>query len=135
LSFGLADLSAELGFNPTWEVLHPYRSLLVASGAQNAVVPIDTPFLDIKDPDGLVSECRQVRAMGYAGKLCIHPSQLEIVNEAFTPTEQEIRQARRIVSSSENQADGAIVIDGRMVDKPVVDKARRTVDMAVRLDL
>ena len=130
LSIGSADLSAELGCKPTWEVLYAYRSSLVAACALNGVVPIDAPFLNIKDPDGLVSECRKARALGYAGKLCIHPTQLETVNSAFTPTQEEIRQARKIVDASEAQGSGAIVVDGRMVDKPVVDMAKRTVAMA-----
>lgn len=130
LSFGFADLSAELRCKPTWEVLSAYRSSLVASCSLARVVPIDAPFLNIKDPDGLAAECQKVRDMGYAGKLCIHPSQLEGVNYAFTPTQEEISEAHKIVSAAENQGTGAIVVDGRMVDKPVVETARRTVAMA-----
>lgn len=135
LSFGFADLSAELGCKPTWEVLSAYRSSLVVSCGLARVVPIDAPFLNLKDPDGLVSECQKVRDMGYAGKLCIHPSQLESINGAFTPTQEEIGQARKIVSAVENQGTGAIVVDGRMVDKPVVETARRTVAMAAHFNL
>ena len=130
LSFGFADLSAELGCKPTWEVLSAYRSSLVASCGPTGVVPVDAPFLNLKDPDGLVSECQKVRDMGYAGKLCIHPSQLESVNGAFRPTQEEISQARKIVSAAEAQGSGVIVVDGRMVDKPVVETAKRTVAMA-----
>jgi citrate lyase beta subunit len=135
LSFGFADLSAELGCKPTWEVLFAYRSSLVASSSLARVVPIDAPFLNLKDPDGLASECQKVRDMGFAGKLCIHPSQLEGVNGAFTPTWEEINEARKIVSAAENQGTGAIVVDGRMVDKPVVETARRTVARAAYFHL
>lgn len=135
LSFGFADLSAELRCKPTWEVLSAYRSSLVASCGLASVVPIDAPFLNLKNPDGLISECQKVRDMGYAGKLCIHPSQLESVNDAFTPTQEEINQAHKIVNAAENQGSGAIVIDGRMIDKPVVEAAKRTVAMAAHFHL
>lgn len=135
LSFGMADLSAELGLKPSWEVLAPYRSSLVMSCGLAGVVPIDTPFLNFKNTDGLISECKKARDMGFAGKLCIHPSQLESVNDAFTPTQEEIVQARKITHAAENQGLGAIAVDGRMVDKPVVEMAKRTVAMAVRYRL
>jgi (S)-citramalyl-CoA lyase len=130
LSFGLADLSAELGCKPTWEVLSSYRSSLVASCGIAGVIPIDTAFLDLNSPDGLALECQKVHDMGYAGKLCIHPSQLDIVNTAFTPTQEEINWAQKIVKGAETKGLGAIVVDGRMIDKPVIESARRIVAMA-----
>lgn len=135
LSFGFADLSAELGCKPTWEVLNSYRSSLVAACGIAGVLPIDAPYLEIKNPEGLSAECRKVRDMGYGGKLCIHPSQLEPVNRAFTPAQEEVLQARKILKEAEIQGLGAIVVDGRMIDKPVIEAARRTVALADLCDL
>ncbi len=73
--------------------------------------------------------------MGYTGKLCIHPSQLAIVNDAFTPSTEEVARARRIVEAAETQGTGAIVLDGKMVDIPVIKSAQRIVEAAERLDL
>ena len=135
LSFGLADLSAELGCKPTWEVLSAYRSSLVLACGQSGVVPVDTAYLNLNDGDGLNSECCKVRDMGFAGKLCIHPSQLKSVNQAFAPTREEVSQALRIVKAAESQPSGTIVVDGHMVDKPVVESAKRTVAMAAHFNL
>jgi citrate lyase beta subunit len=135
LSFGLADLAAELGCKPTWEVLSTYRSSLVVSCGLAGIVPIDTAFLDLNNPNKLAVECQKVHDMGYAGKLCIHPSQLDIVNTAFTPTQAEIDWARKIVNESEKLGLGVIVVDGRMIDKPVIETARRTVAMAAHFGL
>jgi len=135
LSFGFADLSAELGCKPTWEVMAAYRSSLIVSCGTAGIIPIDAPFLDLTDPDGLRVECQKVRDMGFGGKLCIHPNQLDLVNDAFTPTPEEIKQARKIIEAVGSQTSGVAVVDGFMVDKPVIKSAQRTVAMAAQFNL
>ena len=83
---------------------------------------------------GLSEECRRVKELGFGGKICIHPSQLEPVNRAFSPTSEEVERARKIVAAAEAQGTGAIVVDGRMVDKAVLLGARRIVEAAERLE-
>lgn len=135
LSFGIADLSAELGCELSWEVMAARRSTLIAAGGFAGVPVFDAPYLDIKNSEGLKDECCKARAFGFSGKLCIHPSQLEPVNTAFSPTEEEIARAVKIVAAAESKGSGAIVVDGRMVDAPVVKSARQTVAMATQLGL
>ena len=74
-----------------------------------------------------------IRDRGYTGKICIHPAQLSPVNQAFTPTAAEVERARKIVAAAEDQGKGAIVVDGRLVDPPVVKIAQRVVDTAKHL--
>jgi citrate lyase beta subunit len=135
LAFGIADLSAELGCQPTWEPMLFCRASMVSAGGLAGVPLIDPPYLNIKDESGLLEECKRVRDMGYIGKMCIHPSQLEPVNQAFTPTLEEVERARKINEAAATQGGGAIVVDGRMVDRPVVISAQRVVAMADRLGI
>lgn len=132
LALGMADLSAELNCRPTWEALFTPRSLLVMACGTRGIAALDGPFLDLKDGDGLARECERVRAMGFQGKLCIHPAQIEPVNRGFTPGPQEVEQARKIVQAADAQGEGAITVDGRMVDLPVISAARRTLAAAQR---
>jgi citrate lyase beta subunit len=134
ISFAIADLPAELGCRPTWESMFHIRSSIVVAGGVAGLTPIDPPYLNIKDEAGLMAECKRVRDMGYTGKICIHPSQLDSVNRAFTPTIEEVARARKIVDAAANQR-GAIQVDGRMVDAPVVKIAQRLLDTAEHLGM
>ncbi len=135
ISFAIADLPAELGCRPEWEPMFAIRSSMVTTAALGAVLPIDPPYLNIKDETGLKQECRRVRDMGYTGKICIHPSQLEPVNQAFSPTSAEIRRAQKIVAAISSQGGGAVLVDGRMVDAPVVKIAQRVIETAKQLGI
>lgn len=135
LALGIADLSAELGSGMSWDVMYTYRSSIILACGLKGILPIDSPYLNIKDETGLFKECRKAREMGYTGKLCIHPAQLTHVNEAFTPSNHEVARARKIVEASEAQGTGALLLDGKMVDAPVIKYSRRVVDMAKRLNL
>lgn len=134
LSFAIADLPAELGCLPAWEPMFNIRSSIVIAGGLAGIPPIDPPYLNIKDEEGLVKECKRVRDMGYTGKVCIHPSQLKLVNNAFSPTPEEVEKARKIVEAAATQR-GAFVVDGRMVDAPVVKIAQRILNTAKRLGM
>ena len=135
LALGAADLSAELGSRMSWDAMLAHRASMVLACGLTGIMPIDSPYLNIKDETGLLNECKKVREIGYTGKLCIHPSQLEHVNDAFTPSVEEVARARKIVEASEKHGPGAIVVDGKMVDAPVIKGAQRIVEAANLLDL
>jgi len=135
LALGVADLSAELGSRMSWDAMFAHRASMVLACGLTGIMPIDSPYLNIKDETGLLKESEKAREMGYTGKLCIHPSQLAPVNGAFTPSAEEVIRARRIVEAAETQGTGAIVLDDKMVDIPVIKSAQRIVEAAERLDL
>lgn len=93
-------------------------------------------FVDFNDPEGLRSECLASAAMGYTGKITIHPNQIDIVNESFTPSNEDLEEARELLELfAENQAQGlmAFSFKGQMVDVPHLTRARKIVDMAQTL--
>jgi len=135
LTLGIADLSAELGSQITWDAMFSHRAAMILACGLVGIMPIDPPYLNIRDEAGLLKECKKARDMGYIGKLCIHPSQLAPVNGAFTPSAEEVIRARRIVEAAETQGTGAIVLDGKMLDTPVIKGAQRIIETAERLDL
>jgi citrate lyase subunit beta/citryl-CoA lyase/(S)-citramalyl-CoA lyase len=87
-------------------------------------------MLDIDAPDALRVEADRARRMGYTGKAAIHPRQLAPIHEAFAPAQDEVAHARRIVAAYEESANGVAVLDGRLVDLPVVRSARRLLERA-----
>lgn len=145
LSWGAEDLSAAIGAPrnryPNGKYLDLYRhcrtqTLLCA--ASSGVQPLDTVFVDITDVDGLKSECQEAAWMGYTGKITIHPNQIDIVNQAFTPSAEEIDEAQRLVAAfAKAEADGrmAISFEGKMVDVPHLTRARKTLARAEQIRL
>lgn len=132
LSVAIADLPAELGCQPTWEPMLTIRAAVIIAAGAAGIQAIDPPCLAFRDEPVLIEECKRVRDLGYKGKICIHPSQLEPVNEAFSPTSAEIAQAEKIVAAAADQ-QGAIEVAGRMVDAPIVKTAQQVLHMANRL--
>jgi (S)-citramalyl-CoA lyase len=132
LVFGGADLAADLGAVLAWEPMLFARSRVIHAAATAQIPAFDVPFLDIHDAAGLEQETRSVKALGYGGKLAIHPAQIGVVNAVFTPTPDEVAAAARIVSAAEAAGGNAIQLDGKMIDAPVVKAARRTVRLASR---
>lgn len=98
----------------------------------------DAAFADVKDADGYRAEAELARRLGYLGKSCIHPSQIALANEVFRPSEAEIAAAQRIVAAAD-QADaagvGAYLVDGKMVDRPFVERARAVLAQARAMGL
>ncbi|MBM3545679.1 MAG: CoA ester lyase [Alphaproteobacteria bacterium] len=131
LSFGALDLALDLGLTPGTDEaeLAPYRAMIVlASRLAGREPPIDSPSPDFRDLDALKLSCERARRMGFQGKLCIHPDQISVVRAAFAPTEAEIAEAERIVAAAEaaeRDGLGAVQVDGKMVDAPVVTRAKR----------
>jgi citrate lyase subunit beta/citryl-CoA lyase len=124
-AFGSIDLSAQLGVDPTdaQAMLFARSRLVLASAAAGVAGPIDGVNTDITDDDALARDSRHAVTLGFTGKLCIHPRQLDAVHTAFRPTDDELAWARKVLDAA---GDGAVtVLDGKMIDKPVVDRARR----------
>jgi citrate lyase subunit beta / citryl-CoA lyase len=130
--FGAEDLSADLGISPR----HPdgsYPAPVVLARAQTLVaagalgVPaIDTPYPDHGDPAGLRREAAAAEADGFAGKILIHPAQIDIVNAAFTPSPERIRWAERVNAAFNANPDaGVFALDGKMIDRPHWKLAQR----------
>ena len=90
----------------------------------------DTPFVKLNDLQGLEQDCLEARRIGFNGKTCIHPSQLEMVNRIFSPSSEEIESASRIICAAEAHERGVFSLDGRMIDEPVVERARQVLRSA-----
>jgi citrate lyase subunit beta/citryl-CoA lyase len=98
------------------------------------IAVFDTVWTDVDDPEGLAAEAKQIVEMGFTGKAAIHPSQIPIIHEAFRPDPKELRRAWRIVTAAEEakrQGKGVLLVDGRMVDGPIVVRAQRLLDLGV----
>lgn len=130
LAVGTFDLAAELVVDPSdREALACTRQLLVlASAAAGLPGPIDGVTGAVDDAERLTDDATYARRLGFAGKLCIHPRQLPAVTAAFRPTEADITWARTILAATTG-GTAVAVVDGAMVDKPVVDRARRILDL------
>ncbi|MFG2645938.1 HpcH/HpaI aldolase/citrate lyase family protein [Streptomyces sp. NPDC048370] len=122
--FGTADYATATGSTMEWEPMLHARSAVVTSAAAAGIPAIDSPFFDLDDLDGLRREAENVKALGFAGKSCVHPGQLPTVAEVFSPSPEEIDAARAIVDAAET-ADGRIVRVGhQMIGPPMVAAAR-----------
>jgi len=126
LAFGHLDFAVDLGAAPDWEAMLLARSTLVLqSRLAGRVAPIDSVTPDFGDDAGLTRETDAARRLGFGAKLLIHPRQVAIVRRAFAPSEAEVAWAQRVVAALDAASGGAVTVDGRMIDKPVVDAARQ----------
>ena len=125
LAFGGVDLSADLGGSPDWEPMLAHRAHVVRCAAAAGLGVLDVPYLAIDDAPGLKAECERVRAMGFSGKLAIHPNQVSVIADAFMPTAAEIEFAKGVLAAAEAAGGGACTYRGKMVDEPVLRSARR----------
>ncbi len=126
LVFGSVDFQLDLGMSARGEELLAYRSAIVlASRVAGVAAPLDGPWEDLRDPEGLRLSAQSAKRLGFGGKLCIHPEQVGIVEAAFRPGREEVEWARRVTAAFAEQPTGALAIDGRMVDRPVLARARR----------
>jgi citrate lyase subunit beta/citryl-CoA lyase len=136
LSFGAGDYTKDLGME--WslaetELASMRAEMVVASRVGELEPPIDTVFIHIREHEAFLESCNLVRDLGFQGKLCIHPDQVSTANGAFTPTEEQLVFAHKVIDAfAEAEAAGSasIQIDGYFVDYPIVDKAQRIVDVA-----
>jgi citrate lyase subunit beta/citryl-CoA lyase len=102
------------------------------------VQALDTVFSDFNDMEGLRQDTLAVKQMGFDGRAAIHPSQIEVIHEIFTPTAAEIQHAVNVIRASEiarEKGSGVAVVKGKMIDKPIIERAEKIVRIAERLDL
>lgn len=130
LVFGGFDLAIELRADPGWEPLLYARSRVVHAAALSGLDAIDMPSVDFGEMSGLREEAGRVRLLGFAGKMAIHPAQLPVIHEVFTPSELEVERAHRILDADREAEGGAVALEGRMVDRPVAEVARRVLARA-----
>lgn len=133
LFFGGVDMAAELRCRNNFQSLLYARSRVVHAAASAGVDAIDVPYLDLEDPDGMRAEAELVRDLGFSGKGSIHPKQIPILNEVFTPTEHEIAHAERVLKTFAEADTGLVVIDGKLIEKPVLREMQRIVSIADRV--
>lgn len=130
LAFGSIDLGLDVGCGAESFTLKMARSsLVIASRAANLLAPIDGVTLST-DEELVRSDAAVARANGFSGKLCIHPRQVASTNLAFMPTDEEVIWAKEVVSASKNSSLGAFMLNGEMVDKPVIERAKRIISLA-----
>lgn len=133
LLFGAEDFARDLAL-PTEreaeaaELLYPRSAVVVAAVAANRAA-IDGIWPDVKDSEGLRRDAVQGRRLGFVGKSLIHPGQIETINEVFGPSAAEVSYAERVVNAfdgAQSKGDGAVALDGKLLDEPIVERARRT---------
>ena len=135
LAFGAEDYTDDMGVQRTdagEEVGFPRAMVAVAAKAAG-VAPIDTPYVRFRDTDGLMKDIEVVLKLGYTGKFAIHPAQLSSINEMFSPDPEDVEYARRILAvwdEAEASGRGSTSLDGRMIDVPVVRRARGLLALA-----
>lgn len=140
LTWGAEDLPAAIGAATSREedgsFTAPYeiaRSLCLFGAAAAGVAPIETVYPDFKDMDGLAAYASRARRDGFTGMMAIHPAQVPVINEAFTPSEAEIAHAQAVVAAFDAEPGaGALSLDGKMIDRPHLVQARRILDASGR---
>ncbi|WP_309611546.1 CoA ester lyase [Sphingomonas sp.] len=137
LTWGAEDLAAAVGatsnrdeagdFTPPYKLV---RNLALFAAAAADTAPIDTLHADFRDLAGLEADCRASRRDGFVGRLAIHPAQVEIINRCYSPSDEEIAWARRVVNAfAENPQVGTLGLDGKMIDRPHLIAARKTLGL------
>lgn len=136
LSFGAGDFTRDMSYLWTAgeaELHYPRSRIAVASRAAGLEAPIDTVFVDLNDMAHFELAAQTAMGLGYQGKLCIHPKQIEAGNRTFTPTEEQVAEARKYIDAfreAEAKGSASIQVDGYFVDYPIIEKAERTLALA-----
>ena len=134
IAFGAEDYTNDMGIRRTdtgEEVLFA-RSIVPVAARAAGVASLDSPFVLFRDPNGLRQDSQVARQLGYTGKFAIHPDQLEIINETFDPSPEEVEYARRVIeawSRAEAEGRGSVALDGRMIDVPVLKRAQNLLSL------
>ena len=123
--FGAVDMSAELRCANTWDSLVYARSRIVHAAAGAGVDAIDVPLLDLDDEEGLMRDAERARDMGFTGKGAIHPRQVPLINEVFTPDADALAKAQTLVDAFEAADTAVVVVDGKLIEKPVLREMKR----------
>jgi (S)-citramalyl-CoA lyase len=131
--FGGVDMAAELRCENNWQQLIYARSRVVHAAASAGLDVIDVPYLNLQDLDGMCDEAQKAKSLGFAGKGSVHPKQIGALNDIFTPSNDDIARARRIIKTFEEADTGLVVIDGKLIEKPVMREMYRIVTIANKL--
>jgi len=131
--FGGVDMAAELRCENNWQQLIYARSRVVHAAASAGLDVIDVPYLNLQDLDGMCDEAQKAKSLGFAGKGSVHPKQIGALNDIFTPSNDDIARARRIIKTFEEADTGLVVIDGKLIEKPVMREMYRIVAIANKL--
>jgi len=132
LLFGGVDMAADLRVEPTWDGLLHARQRAVHAAAGADVDMIDVPFLDLNDMPGLEEAARASAEIGFTGKAAIHPKQIPVINNIFSPSPEQVDKARRIVEAFANHDSGLLVVDGELIERPVLRSMTRVLALADR---
>lgn len=133
LFFGGVDMAAELRCKNAWGPLLYARSRVVHAAASAGIDAIDVPYLDLEDMDGMIEEATLARDLGFSGKGSIHPKQIAALNEVFTPNEAQIAHARKIINAFAEADTGLVVVDGKLIEKPVLREMNRILTIAEKV--
>lgn len=130
LALGEADLAADLGTAADEGLLYARSRCVVAARAAGLPPPVQSVFTNVRDLDGLRASCERGRRIGFLGRSAIHPDQVAVINEAYTPSASEVADARAELESAEHrEGEGFVLPDGRFVDAAVTERARRTLQL------
>lgn len=125
LAFGAIDFQLDLGLQAGYaDLLHFRSEIVLASRLAGVLAPIDSPTVAFDDVAEVERDAQCARRLGFGAKLCIHPRQVEVVNRSFNPSDAEIDWARRVLEVAAASAGAAVAVDGKMIDKPVLLRAR-----------
>jgi len=133
VSFGAEDFTRDMGAKRTHDSLLFARSMLVAAAKAARIQASDTVYADLTDEAGLIAETKLARDLGFDGKGAINPRQIEPIHRVFSPSEEEIEEAMKVISvaeEAERKGMGAVALGGKMIDRPVLERARRTLRLA-----
>ena len=133
LFFGGVDMAAELRCKNAWEPLLYARSRVVHAAASADIDAIDVPYLDLNDVEGMEREARLASELGFCGKGSIHPKQIPVLNTVFSPDEASIAYAERIIAAFAEADTGLVVVDGKLIEKPVLREMNRILAIASRV--
>jgi citrate lyase subunit beta/citryl-CoA lyase len=132
LMFGAEDFSLDIGLPPNREAeareLIYARSAIVVAAASAHVMSIDGVFPDIRDGEGMERDALQARRLGFTSKSTFHPGQIDVINQVFSPTDADVAYAERVVAAfeeAEAAGQGAVALGGQLIDRPIVERARR----------
>jgi citrate lyase subunit beta/citryl-CoA lyase len=139
IAFGGEDYTDDMGVQrtDTSEEIYFARATVAVAARAARVGSLDTPFVGFRDPDGFRRDIEISRRLGYTGRFAIHPSQIDIINEMFGPSAEEVAYARQVVEAwdeAEAQGRGSLSIDGRMIDVPVVKRAQSLLAVAAAIE-
>jgi citrate lyase subunit beta/citryl-CoA lyase len=140
--FGAEDYGREIGLPTVREGeardLIYARSAIVVAAAAAHILAVDGVWVDLNDTAGLHGFAKQSRQLGFSGMSCIHPSQVDAINTVFSPTAEEIAYCQKVLQAFEEanaRGDGSIAFGGQLIDRPIIERARRTIDMATALGM